>query len=146
MHRPPSSAGCAPLLVLARFRDRRRAAAPEFGDRQLRLPQPGLAGSVQAKPLAIELNALLEAHGAGLERLDGALERGDELVEGLARELLVGQDRELGLIDHEISSSLPVRSTRVSMLPRATITCIASPVWTVAASCTIFPSSVRATA
>ena len=82
----------------------------------------------------------------GLERLDGALERGDELVEGLARELLVGQDRELGLIDHVISSSLPVRSTRVSTLPRATITCSGSPAWRLAASCTIFPCSVRATA
>ena len=67
---------------------------------------------------------------AGLERLDRALERGDELVEGLPRELLVGQDRELGLVDHRSSSSVPsvrVRSTRVSTVPRATMTCSASP-------------------
>src|SRR5687768_15200780 len=94
---------------LGRLGDRGRATATELGDRQLRLAEARLARGVEAQAGSIQLDALLEPDCAGLELLDGSLERSDELVERLARELLVGEDRQLRVVDHEISSSEPVR-------------------------------------
>src|SRR5687767_14722443 len=123
--------------------------APELGDRELRLAQAGVTRGVEAEPLLVKLDALLQAGAAALEALHDLLERGDELVERPAGELLVGEDLEAGVVDHESSSSVPsarVRSTRVSTLPRATITCSASPGCASVASRRIRPSGVRATA
>src|SRR5918992_1022615 len=134
------------LFVAPGLADGRRATTAELGDRQLGLAQPGLAGGVESQPAPVQLDALLEPNGVCFELLDRALQRGDELVEGLAGELLIGQYRELAVVDHPMSSSLPVRSTRVSALPRATMICSESPGLNVAASCTIRLSAVRATA
>src|SRR5688572_22459146 len=104
---------------------------------------------MEAQRPLVELDALLQARVAGLELLDRALERGDELVERVLGQLLVGQDRQPGLVDHRSRSSVPsarVRSTRVSTVPRATVTCSASPALTSPGSRRMRPSEVRATA
>jgi len=61
--------------------------APQLADGQLRLPEPQLGRGVQAQRLAVAGNALFERQVAGLQRLDDALQLGDELVEGPRGEL-----------------------------------------------------------
>ena len=125
------------------------AAAAELGDGELRLAEARIARGVEPQALLVELDALLQAGVAALEALDGLLERHDQLVEWPPSELLVGEHVEPGVVDHDKSSSVPsarVRSTRVSTVPRATVTCSGSPAATSVASRRIRPSAVRATA